>query len=140
MQERILQLLKELNLSSSKLAEEIDVQRSSISHILAGRNKPSFVFIQKLLKRYPQINSRWLLLGEGSPLVKNIQTSMPFHQTDNQKNTELTSRESNIHSESPAESGITNSEKNKISEKVSIKKIVIFYSDNHFEEYLPKTK
>ncbi|MFP4019273.1 MAG: helix-turn-helix transcriptional regulator [Bacteroidales bacterium] len=136
MKERILQLLQELNLSSSQLAEEIDVQRSSISHILAGRNKPSFVFIEKLLKRYPKLNSRWLLLGEGSPFVHETQPSLPFHETENKQTTPTTSRESNIQSETVPNYGISNSENNK--KQAHIEKIVIFYSDNHFEEYLPK--
>lgn len=139
MKERILQLLKDLDLSPAKLAEEIDVQRSSISHILSGRNKPSFLFIEKLLKRYPQINSRWLLLGEGSAFVKETQSSIRFQESDNQKNTKLTSRESNIQNSHVHKDTISDSEGD-IDNTSYIKKIVIFYSDNSFEEYSPKNQ
>ncbi len=63
---RILLILKTQNLSSSQFADEIGVQRSSISHILSGRNNPSLEFVTKILKRYPEINSDWIIFGKGS--------------------------------------------------------------------------
>lgn len=64
--DRILLILKTQNLSSSQFADEIGVQRSSISHILSGRNNPSLEFVTKILKRYPDINSDWIIFGKGS--------------------------------------------------------------------------
>jgi len=66
MNDRIQLILKTKNISASKFADEINVQRSSISHILSGRNNPSLDFIQKILKRFPDINSDWILTGKGS--------------------------------------------------------------------------
>jgi len=63
---RILLILKTQNLSSSQFADEIGVQRSSISHILSGRNNPSLEFVTKILKRFPEINSDWIIFGKGS--------------------------------------------------------------------------
>lgn len=63
---RIQEILSRLNLSASKLADQLDVPRSTISHILSGRNKPSLEFIQKVLARYPDISVNWLLKGEGN--------------------------------------------------------------------------
>ncbi len=63
---RILLILKTQNLSSSQFADEIGVQRSSISHILSGRNNPSLEFVTKILKRFPEINSDWMIFGKGS--------------------------------------------------------------------------
>ncbi len=65
MEDRLLKLLDTEQLSSSKFADAIGVQRSSVSHILTGRNKPSFDFLQKTLKAFPMLNSDWLILGEG---------------------------------------------------------------------------
>jgi transcriptional regulator with XRE-family HTH domain len=65
MVDRISLLLKAKNISASQFADEISVQRSSISHVLSGRNKPSLEFVQKILKRYPEINPDWLLFGKG---------------------------------------------------------------------------
>ena len=65
MKDRIIQFLKENNLTSTKFADVIGVQRSSISHLLSGRNKPSFDFIEKMLLSYPDINAQWLITGKG---------------------------------------------------------------------------
>lgn len=53
-------------LSVSAFADEIGVQRSSISHLLNGRNRPSLDFVMKLIAAYPEVNLYWLLKGEGS--------------------------------------------------------------------------
>ena len=66
MKERLIQLLDLEQLSPSKFADIIGVQRSSISHVLSGRNKPSFDFLQKTLKAFPGLNASWLMTGEGS--------------------------------------------------------------------------
>ena len=65
MREKLLNLMKEENLTSSRLAELLGIQPSGISHILKGRNNPSLDFIQKILRRFPQVNPDWLILGEG---------------------------------------------------------------------------
>jgi len=66
MKERLIQLLDLEQLSPSKFADIIGVQRSSISHVLSGRNKPSFDFLQKTLKAFPGLNASWLMTGEGT--------------------------------------------------------------------------
>ena len=66
MKERLIQLLDMEQLSPSKFADIIGVQRSSISHVISGRNKPSFDFLQKTLKAFPGLNASWLMLGEGT--------------------------------------------------------------------------
>ncbi len=65
MKERVLLILQEKHLTSAKLADLINVQRSSISHILSGRNKPSMDFMQKLLETFPDISGDWLITGKG---------------------------------------------------------------------------
>ena len=62
MREKLLKLMKYEKLSSSRLAEILEIQPSSISHILSGRNKPSFDFLVKILRRFPTLNPDWLLL------------------------------------------------------------------------------
>lgn len=66
MKERLLQILDLEQLSPSKFADIIGVQRSSISHVLSGRNKPSFDFLEKTLKAFPGLNAEWLMLGKGT--------------------------------------------------------------------------
>lgn len=62
---RLQQFLSAENITQSQLADEIGVARASISHILAGRNKPGFDFIQGLSRSYPNLNLDWLINGKG---------------------------------------------------------------------------
>jgi len=75
MQERILLLMKSFGMNPSEFADEIGVQRSSISHILSGRNNPSLDLVTKILNRFPEIDSNWLVLGKGSLVVKSEEKS-----------------------------------------------------------------
>lgn len=83
MNDRILRLIQELGLSPAQFADEIGVQRSSISHILSGRNKPSLDFMLKIMTAFPEVSHDWLLFGKGS-LEKQIIARKPdlFTQAD----------------------------------------------------------
>lgn len=83
MVDRILLVLKIKNLTPSKFADEIGIQRSSMSHIMSGRNLPSLDLITKILGKYPDINSDWLVKGEG-PMTKTFQIDL-FEQTAENK-------------------------------------------------------
>lgn len=65
MTDRISLLIRAKNLSAAQFADEIGVQRSSISHLMSGRNKPSLDLIQKTLQRFPEVSTEWLLFGKG---------------------------------------------------------------------------
>ena len=65
MKDRILHFLSLERLTPTRFADYIGVQRSGVSHILAGRNKPSFDFIEKMLLAFPNLNAEWLVLGKG---------------------------------------------------------------------------
>jgi DNA-binding XRE family transcriptional regulator len=70
--ERISKVIEYSNLTPSEFADEIDVQRSSISHITSGRNKPSLEFIIKIKSRFPEILWDWLVTGEGQMLKSDL--------------------------------------------------------------------
>jgi transcriptional regulator with XRE-family HTH domain len=65
-QDRIFLLVKTKNFTSAEFAEAIGVQPSNISHIMSGRNKPSLDLVMKVLKKFPEIRSEWLINGVGS--------------------------------------------------------------------------
>ncbi len=65
MRDRLLKFMNNEQLSSARFAEIIGVQPSGISHILSGRNKPGFDFIQKVLRSYPALSAEWLIMGRG---------------------------------------------------------------------------
>lgn len=83
--ERISKVIEYSNLTSSEFADEIDVQRSSISHITSGRNKPSLEFIIKIKSRFPEILWDWLVTGEGEMLKSDLMET----QTVEEKNEEV---------------------------------------------------
>lgn len=62
---RINMILRAKNITAKQFAEEIGIQPSGMSHILGGRNNPSLEFVSKVLRRYPEIDANWLLLGRG---------------------------------------------------------------------------
>lgn len=66
MKDRIQVYMNFKNINAGELASRLEVQRSNISHILNGRNKPSASFIEKMLNVFPDLNARWLLTGEGT--------------------------------------------------------------------------
>lgn len=70
MREKLLDLMKNEGLKSSQLAEMLGINPAGISHILAGRNKPGFDLLQKILRRFPRISPDWLLLDQG-PMYRN---------------------------------------------------------------------
>ena len=86
---RINLILRAKNITARQFAEEIGIQPSGMSHILGGRNNPSLDFVTKVIRRYPEIDANWLLLGRGemytagagsSPVgneVKDIEANEP---------------------------------------------------------------
>jgi transcriptional regulator with XRE-family HTH domain len=69
--ERLEKIFSHYNLTPATFAEEIGVQRSSLSHLLSGRNKPSLDFILKIEQRFEAVDFYWLLQGKGS-FPKNL--------------------------------------------------------------------
>jgi len=75
MKDRIILLIKAKNLTAAQFADEVGVQKSSISHIISGRNNASLDFIQKILVRYPEVNMDWIMLGKG-PIFKGADSAL----------------------------------------------------------------
>ena len=65
MNERLLKFLAAENITQSQLADTLGVARASISHILSGRNKPGFDFLESIARNYPSLSLEWLVTGKG---------------------------------------------------------------------------
>ncbi|MCK8494068.1 MULTISPECIES: helix-turn-helix transcriptional regulator [Spirosoma] len=76
--DKIKQILIEKNLSPSYFADEIGVQRSSISHILSGRNRPSFDIIQKIIRRFPELGYEWIMEDESQNPMPSQASSINY--------------------------------------------------------------
>ena len=92
MNERLQQFLTLENLSPARLADILGVQRSGMSHILSGRNKPGYDFIFKLCTKFPDLNANWFITGKGKPYkeqaaeIPSVTTTPISAATDNFKN------------------------------------------------------
>lgn len=65
------------NMTSGQFAAEIGIQNSTLSHILNNRNNPSLDVLKKILSRFPEISTDWLILGQGSMLRQEKQSKEP---------------------------------------------------------------
>lgn len=76
-QDRIYQIMTTYGLNAVKLASQLGIQPSGISHILNGRRKPSINFLHKILEVFPEINSQWLIEGTGSMVKHGVANDTP---------------------------------------------------------------
>ena len=127
---RITQILEEQQLNSSAFADTIGVQRSSISHVLSGRNKPSLEFILKTVRAFPAYSTDWLLFGKSSE--SPLTYLEPVEQASPSTNQDIAFTDKPTREESPT---VPNSTSNSQAE---IDKIVLLYKDGRFTEYIPK--
>ncbi|NOX45967.1 MAG: helix-turn-helix transcriptional regulator [Chlorobi bacterium] len=134
---RIQMILKTKDLTPTRFADMIQVQRSGISHILSGRNKPSLDFMMKILSTYPEINPDWLLFGKGEmsrPSKKKKTKGENITGTENRGSVQM------LKDEDPVEykTALKQMKGKKEKGKSDIGKIIVFYTDNSFEEYSPR--
>ena len=148
MNTRIKEIMDHRGLTPSEFADAIGVQRSNVTHILHGRNKPGFQFIAKILETFPEINAKWLITGEGNQLEEGRQ-EVPFKQSGKQKllfqDAEPGEKKTEGKIENPKKNEASE-EKEQISEQVfpvineggrKIERIVVFFTDQTFRQYLP---
>ena len=85
--DRLKNIMDYYHLSAASFADKIKVQRSSISHLLSGRNKPSLDFVLKVVKEFDSVDLYWLLNGKGtfpnkihsSPIPEPLKNKDPIH-------------------------------------------------------------
>ena len=65
MNTRLKQFLSAENITQAQFADNINVVRASVSHVLSGRNNPSYEFIRSVMLKYPLLNIEWLMFGKG---------------------------------------------------------------------------
>lgn len=80
MNTRLKQFIAAENLTQAQLADKINVVRASVSHILSGRNKPSYEFISGLMRHYPDLNIEWLMFGKGKMYRQSPVDAVPAEE------------------------------------------------------------
>jgi len=128
MKDRIQQFIDYKNITPGELAEILEVQRSNISHILNGRNKPGAAFIEKFLLAFPKINARWLFTGEG-PMITDAEKKKETPEPVQMENIQ---QESILSVENKKEDDSISFKKT--SSKI-LEKVVLLYSDGTFHSY-----
>ncbi|MNU84122.1 HTH-type transcriptional regulator Xre [compost metagenome] len=112
-------------LNAGSFADRIGVQRSNVSHVLSGRNKPSFDFVEKLLLAFPRVSAEWLFTGKQSS-----------SGSESSELIDLQSREVSVVTNSPDQKNVpVQTEINK-----KIVKTLVFYEDFTFDVFLPNGK
>jgi DNA-binding XRE family transcriptional regulator len=129
---KIKQILGNLKLTPSVFADEIGVQRSSISHILSGRNKPSFEIIQKIVKKFPHLGYEWLMDDSNKVSMPKLADKSDNYITDYKGTAGGTNTNNNILSNS----NLANFMVSPMNEK-QVSRVLVFYTDNSFSEYNP---
>lgn len=127
------------SISASAFADKIGVQRSALSHLLSGRNKPSLDFVLRIIDAFPEVDLYWLLNGIGTfPKNETVQNEALPSPIPNSESFDLFSPQESHESEK--EKLISNKEKeSKVEQTLPvtrlIDRIVIFYKDGTFKNY-----
>jgi transcriptional regulator with XRE-family HTH domain len=145
--ERLQKILDAEKLSPSQFADEIGVQRSSLSHILSGRNNPSFDYLIKILTRFGNMDANWILTGKGNMYKSdNKEINKVLSEEKPEKSKQDLNELFTLRSEEQAPYHIrssANKQEHKLREdnlavnQKDIIKIIEFYSDNTFAVYYP---
>ena len=136
-------LLDYYSLNASSFADKIGVQRSSISHLLSGRNKPSLDFILKIIDFFPDVDLYWILNGKGTfpknlAVIENLNENQIISNLESPTPVDLFSQ-----IPTPIESDINYSKVKQIANSVDgenrddLEKIVFFYKNGTFKVYSP---
>lgn len=149
MKERIAIIMDRENLSPTKLAEILKIQPSNVSHLLSGRNKPSFELMGKVFEAFPHISADWFITGKGEYLKLNTVNSSPSKpQSLFDENSFITSVNNTKPTEPTDNTNILEPDPRELPKEMEIpqlliskaSRVIIFYDDNSFEEFIPRKR
>lgn len=128
-------ILSYYQLTASSFADKIGVQRSSISHLLSGRNKPGLEFVIKIVENFPEVDLYWFLMDMGTfPKPEVLQPKEPIKQ----EAIKITAPEAIVPTQSHAPIQDEQSQPAKGEATAIVDKIVVLYKDGSFKSYSPK--
>lgn len=145
MNNRLKQFLTVENISQSQFADSINIVRATVSHVLSGRNYPSYDFLKALMTRYPRLNIDWLMFGKGKMYKDQTIAEQPKDDVslfdDIPQESPLS--DVNLHTEeNPIDKIKASNDKitliktpDKTVNQRNISKIVVFFDDGTFQEF-----
>ncbi len=165
---RINLILRAKNITARQFAEEIGIQPSGMSHIMGGRNNPSLDFVTKVIRRYPEIDANWLLLGKGEMYAsengrmredvgtRKVESGdeatlfsvvdepepepqpLPMHQVPESDNVSVEEKENTIPAPENEAIAVEPKPAPIVADGRRLVKILFFYDDHTFAEYRPE--
>ncbi len=145
--ERFQHILNQLNMSPAEFSERINIQRSNLSHILSGRNKPSLGMLQKMLEAFPELNPAYIINGLGEPLINQTSESTPKLPESPGLDLRFPPKSKEEEKETPAEPSLDQkpetleqNTKSKVykSNNRTLKQVLLLYTDGSVESYSVK--
>ena len=135
MNQRLQQFLSAENISQAQFADSIDVARASVSHVLAGRNRPGYDFIRSIAEHYPKLNLEWLITGKGKMYKADFAPVQPVIEAPVETVEETLFAEPKPMPEAPKfERNTSSKPAQRTNKQRSISRVIVFYDDNSFEE------
>lgn len=125
--DRIKELIRKNQLNAAKFADLIGVQRSNLSHVLTGRNKPGLDFIEKVLNQFPDVDANWLISGIAQRRDDN-------KEMNEEVNSNL-KQELRMDLKKSPEAKVEDKFNNVTNKQAKVTKIIVYYSDKTFEEF-----
>ncbi len=142
MNNRLKQFLAAENITQAQFADSINVVRASVSHILSGRNNPSFDFIKAMMSRYPNLNIEWMMFGKGK-MYKDAPAPDPEYDIlfPDEVHENLPREEEIVQNKESVESMLPTSEINTLSNAIQtsvkqrkVTKIIVMFDDGTYQE------
>ncbi|WBL20803.1 MULTISPECIES: helix-turn-helix transcriptional regulator [unclassified Zunongwangia] len=137
---RLQKIIEYYDLSASSFADKIEVGRSSISHLLSGRNKPSLEFVMKIVKTFPEVELYWLLNGKGE-FPKRDKAFQKKEENKTETRQQSTTATKNSDNDLFSESQENNNKEQKNTTPIipnngkKIARVIIFYEDGTFDAF-----
>ena len=163
---RVLKIKQHYKLSQAEFADKIKIQRSSISHMVNGRNKASADMVIRILETYKDIRAEWIMRGEGEMFkrdneeelfdtpaetkcnpekvilndkAKQEEPTLNFNEKNENSNQEEFVSDNKVKEPQNTEKVINKvSPFNTNSQGKEIVRIIIFYSDKTFVDFKPE--
>ena len=142
MKEKLAILMEDTGLRVGELAAKLDVKAPVISHILSGRNQPSFALTSKIISTFRQYNPYWWLGTSEIKLTSSTPSStdgdLKIFQDDEvaKKNLTTTTSESPTLFENFEVASSTPSLP--LTPKAEVERVIVIYSDKSFETFTPR--
>ncbi|MDR3183984.1 MAG: helix-turn-helix domain-containing protein [Prevotellaceae bacterium] len=139
MNERLTAFLRAEQLSPAHFADTMGIQRSGVSHLLSGRNKPGFDFFSAFLHKFPAVNIEWLISGRGK-MYKEMETKPLFPELAAAPESRYTAMAGTLVDAPPvppdeAEQAAPSPASAKAPGPRCIEKVVVLYSDGTFSDF-----